>query len=81
MTFISAGAYVFSSYTFIRFDYPFVLLYICSLGFLSPAAFLFLRQVLGWRLGLSEECIGAVSGLPHGLEAHHIWTSFGLGLD
>ena len=81
MTFISAGAYVFSSYTFIRFDYPFVLLYICSLGFLSSAAFLFLRQVLGWKLGLGEECIGALSGLPHGLEAHFIWTSFGPGLD
>lgn len=42
----------------------FVLLYICSLGFLSSAAFLFLRQVLGWKLGLSEECIGALSGSP-----------------
>ena len=56
------------------------LLYICSLGFLSSAAFLFLRQVLGWKLGLGKECIGALSGLPHGLEAHFIWTSFGLGL-
>jgi hypothetical protein len=32
----------------------FDLLYICSLGFLSSATFLFMRQVLGWKLGLSE---------------------------
>jgi hypothetical protein len=29
-----------------------VIIYICSLGFLSLAAFLFLWQVLGWKLGI-----------------------------
>ena len=52
------------SYAYLHFDYPFVLLYICSLGFLSSAAFLFLRQVLGWKLGLGEECIGALVDYP-----------------
>ena len=52
------------SYAYLQFDYPFVLLYICSLGFLSSAAFLFLRQVLGWKLGLGEECIGALVDYP-----------------
>ena len=37
----------------------------------------------GFRLksGLGKECIGALSGLPHGLESHIIRTSFGPGLD
>ena len=52
------------SNTYIRFVYPFALLYICSLGILSSAAFLFLWQVLGWKLGFGEECIGALVDYP-----------------
>ena len=63
------------SYTHIRSVYPFALLYICSLGFLSSAAFLFLRQVLGWKLGLGEECIGALVDYPM------IRSPFALDLD
>ena len=64
MTFLLAGTYVSFSYAYIRFVYPFALLYICSLAFLSSAAFTFLRQVLGWKLGLGEECIGALVDYP-----------------
>ena len=69
------------SFTCIYFVYPFALLYICSLGFLSSAAFLFLRQVLGWKLGWVKREHRSFSGLPQGLEAHYLWTSFEHGLD
>ena len=51
MLFVSYS-YSFVGYAYLPLCY---VIYICSLGFLSSAAFLFLRQVLVWKLGMSGE--------------------------
>ena len=54
-------SYFFNLYTF-RLSICFVI-YLFT-GLLSSTAFLFLRQVLGWKLGLGEECYRALVDYP-----------------